>query len=288
MEDRIIEQLNKFKPEPSKEWQDRTLNRLKYFSENETETKNPRKGFSNFISFIIFRMKNKNVKVLIASALVFLLVAGSGGAVMASNSSVPGDLLYPLDLSLEQFQRNLITDPIQKSEYELQILEERMQELYEVSKLENIDNINAGTAELSAQQLRIQEQLGIMNQLRVENKIQTQEQLEIMEKLQNQINEGNGMMQNIENNLENKGNGDSIQNLNQQNNEFNNNVNLELNKFENETGVSIQENQQNSGTETQIQNQNQTNTQDQGTSNTNTPSGGSGSNDDTQQQGGQR
>lgn len=74
---------------------------------------------------------NKSLQV-IALSLIGLLGLG-GGVAYASDSAVPGDLLYPIDLAIENAQMALTNDPAEQAELAQEILDERIEELEEIA-----------------------------------------------------------------------------------------------------------------------------------------------------------
>lgn len=77
------------------------------------------------------------VILIIIVTLVVLGTVGVAGA-YASDSAVPGDALYSLDLYSEGVVRNFISDEVALSEYEMEILDERVAELEEMEEVETV------------------------------------------------------------------------------------------------------------------------------------------------------
>ncbi|HEY76818.1 MAG TPA: hypothetical protein G4O00_11730 [Thermoflexia bacterium] len=77
------------------------------------------------------------IKVL----LILGLVAGAaGGTAVAADASVPGDLLYSLDLALEDLQLALIVDPATQVDLQIRRLDERMEEIAQlIERGEEVD-----------------------------------------------------------------------------------------------------------------------------------------------------
>lgn len=72
------------------------------------------------------------MKKLIVGFIALVVILGGGGVVSASNNSVPGDLLFPIDLALEKIQVKLSSND-KKEELKFRFAEERMSEIKEVS-----------------------------------------------------------------------------------------------------------------------------------------------------------
>lgn len=61
--------------------------------------------------------------------LALMLVLGSTGTVMASNSARPGDLLYPIDRATEHVEGSLLRGDV-KAHFEAEVAQERVDELH--------------------------------------------------------------------------------------------------------------------------------------------------------------
>ena len=70
---------------------------------------------------------------LAAMTLVFIFFV-SGGTVFASGNSLPGDFLYSVKKTLESVQIRLASDPEDKANLRLQLIDERLTELQELSQ----------------------------------------------------------------------------------------------------------------------------------------------------------
>ncbi len=213
---------------------------------------------------------SKKVKMLVASVIgVTLLILVGTGVAYASDGSRPGDILYPIDKASESIQRALITDATNKTEFELDVMDERVKELNELSTESDDESIKEAISEVDDQQVRLQTRLQEMTQLREENKIQTQEQLKVMEKLQTKVQEHEGILNQVQTKLkssEGDSNSTNSENLTQVQSQYMQEALTEVQEFEDATGVEVKESetQQNQGDDSEIQNQNQNNTQQQG------------------------
>jgi hypothetical protein len=79
--------------------------------------------------------------VTIVSVIV-ILVMSSNGILVASAHSIPGDTLYPLKLSVESTQLNLVSDLAQRQELERTFRERRLEEtksLINIRRIEEVD-----------------------------------------------------------------------------------------------------------------------------------------------------
>ncbi|MDP2789255.1 MAG: DUF5667 domain-containing protein [bacterium] len=83
------------------------------------------------LSISIFNFNNMNK--LIVGALALVLILGGGSMVAASNSAVPGDFLFPVDLAIEKLQLKFIGED-GKTELKLKFAEERVAEIKHVSE----------------------------------------------------------------------------------------------------------------------------------------------------------
>jgi len=71
------------------------------------------------------------VKILLVLGLIF---GAAGGTAAAADASVPGDLLYPLDLAMEDLQLALTSDPAAEADLLLQQANERVEEMVRLVK----------------------------------------------------------------------------------------------------------------------------------------------------------
>lgn len=98
-------------------------------NENVTFLDSLRHRWQRIGTFQMTRRLNMTWILLIATAIS--LVAG-GGVVYASDTAVPGDTLYTLDLSLEELRLNLAANSETKTALQLAFAEERLQEAEEL------------------------------------------------------------------------------------------------------------------------------------------------------------
>lgn len=73
-------------------------------------------------------------KYMIGGLIALLLVLGGGGTVVASNSAVPGDALFGVDLAVERARISLATSEEKKNELRLKFAQERIEETEEIVK----------------------------------------------------------------------------------------------------------------------------------------------------------
>jgi hypothetical protein len=249
--------INKYNPQPDKAWQERTLHILKNLPENVTEEQEIRIRNNRLFNFLNRTIVNVKLTTGIVIAASVILIGGSMVTVYASNDANPGDFLYPLDKAVESLQRTFISDPITKAEFEIQLMEERVLELKALSAANDAINSASAVGEVDAQQIRLQERLKEMDQLRIENKIQNQDQLKVLEQLKTQTRLNEQTMDQVQLELKMNGNSQTMNSLEQVQTKYSEQVVEQINGFEQSTGLTVQETEQNAGEETQIQNQNQ-------------------------------
>jgi hypothetical protein len=84
---------------------------------------------SRLLSFNIF---NFNMNKIFVGMLALAVIFGGGGMVAASNSALPGDFLFPVELAIENIQIKFSGDD-KKEELRLRFAEERVSEIRKVS-----------------------------------------------------------------------------------------------------------------------------------------------------------
>ncbi len=89
---------------------------------------------SRLLGFNVF---NFSMKKIIAGFIALVVVLGGGGVVAASNNATPGSLLFPVELALENIQIKLSSDD-KKEELRLRFVEERFEEIREVSEKRSV------------------------------------------------------------------------------------------------------------------------------------------------------
>ena len=96
------------------------------------------------------------VQYIIVTIITILVVSVSVGAVAVSASvnSKPGDTLFEVDKSIENLQRNNIVDTFQGSQFENEIMRERLTELIDMHQSQD-KNLNLGIREVSDQYDRL-------------------------------------------------------------------------------------------------------------------------------------
>ncbi len=92
---------------------------------------------------LIFNFKKHMIGALIA----LVVILGGGGAVAASNSAMPGDTLFGLDLAVEKARINFIGDDSKKNELKVRFAEERLAEAKTI--VESRRSINIADTDLS-------------------------------------------------------------------------------------------------------------------------------------------
>ena len=188
------------------------------------------------------------------SILSMITTLGTGtGTVYASDSATPGDLLFGVDTAVESVQRALTNDPVAKTELELEIMDERLEELAVLAEENKEDGIATALEEIESQQARLGERVQEMNQLRTENKLQTSSQEQVMVKLQAQVESHQEQMNQVNIQLNSSGNGQNSDNLQNIQNSYSEKTMEQIRNFEEETGLQIQNQQQNQNSPTDNQ-----------------------------------
>jgi hypothetical protein len=278
-EEKLIKTLNKLDAKPSNEWANRVVQKIQSDIFNVTKEPQQRNTFSSLFNFLSFFYMSPKYKLFLTLGIVFVLLVTSGGVAYASDDALPGDLLYPVDKAVESINRVIISDPIAKAEFEVQVLDERVSELENLSEDVESESVGDANEEVEAQKNRVRERLEVLAELSVQNKLNTQEQQQLMQEVQNKLQVHEESMNQIKTNLENKGDVDNSQKLTEIKNQYSEEISGEINKYESESGVQLNESEMenNQGDDTQIQNQNQNEVQNDANDNGNGSDGGSGS-----------
>lgn len=278
-EEKLIKTLNKLDTKPSNEWANRVVQKIQSDIFNVTKEPQQRNTFSSLFNFLSFFYMSPKYKLFLTLGIVFVLLVTSGGVAYASDDALPGDLLYPVDKAVESINRVIISDPIAKAEFEVQVLDERVSELENLSEDVESESVGDANEEVEAQKNRVRERLEVLAELSVQNKLNTQEQQQLMQEVQNKLQVHEESMNQIKTNLENKGDIDNSQKLTEIKNQYSEEIGGEINKYESESGVQLNESEMenNQGDDTQIQNQNQNEVQNDDNDNGNGLDGGSGS-----------
>ncbi len=287
-ESEILKKLSEFKSKPSKRWQEETLEKLNTTVTNSLDIRNSNMNLNNLNNSLNM---NKKFRPIVALATLILTFAVLGGVAYASDSAMPGEPLFGVDKAMEQIRRTLTLNPLDRAEYEMKVMDERMEELKQMSYEQNAMGISNGIEEVEAQQLRLQNMFANMSQLRSEGDTQEAErQLQVMNKIAEKLAAQSGVLdQTREKLMENKDESNSSE-LDQLQYQYMEQVQNQIGEFENETGLKVNTNtqtiEQNQGEDSQIQNdiQNQVNTGDgdsnsqgvQGVSNSNGSNGNGG------------
>ena len=257
-EKELVEKLNKYNPNPSKEWQERTLEHLNTVVTNSENNRNSNMNLFNLLNSITMNTKFKGI-VTIATIATTLAIAT--GAVYASDPAKPGDFLYPVDKVAEQIRRTLTLDALNRAEFEMDVMDERVLELRNLSEGSNANQISNSISEVEAQKERLRVMLEEMTQLRARNKVQAEEQLQVMNKLASKIQSQEQVMNQVQTNLDESGDASNSGELDQVQNQYSEEMQNQIKNFEDNTGLKVntntQESEQNQGEDTQIQNQNQ-------------------------------
>jgi hypothetical protein len=276
-EENLIKTLKKLDTKPSNGWANRVVQKIRNDNFHVTKDIEQRNTFSSLFYFLSYFYMSPRYKLFVTLGIVFVLLVTSGGVAYASDDAVPGDLLYPVDKAVESLNRVIISDPIAKAEFEVELLDERVAELEDLSEVSNGEVVGDANEEVEAQKNRVRERLEVLAELSVQNKLNTQEQQQLMQEVQNKLQVHEESMNQIKSNLENKGDVDNSQKLTEIKNQYSEEIGVEINKYESESGVQLNESEMenNQGEDTQIQNQNQNEVQNDGGNSDNGSSGGS-------------
>ena len=139
------------------------------------------------------------MKKLISIIVSVIVLLGLGGwyLVTEADASEPGDFLYPVDLATESIERLVTFDDIASSEFELDILDERVEELEVLIDKDTLDEelILGATEKVGDQRARVQVQIEkgegnaseAMEQVQNRYKVQVEEHMKVMEKVQTKV-----------------------------------------------------------------------------------------------------
>lgn len=123
--------------EPDRRWFFSTKKILKRFIKENPTLPQPFKG-----SFLFFR----NPRFATAALALLLILTISGGAVLASQESLPGDTLFPIKLLTEEVEKFLARGDFSKVEISLKLSNKRLEEVIKLTSFgnqeENQEHIN--------------------------------------------------------------------------------------------------------------------------------------------------
>lgn len=114
---------------------------------------------SKFSFLYIMGSGSKILTVVIVAAGGLLLLAGGA---WAADSSKPGDMLYGVDLAVESVQRVVTFGDVAKADFEIDVLDERMEELTELD--EEGEEVGEALDEVADQQTRLYGQIRKMEE----------------------------------------------------------------------------------------------------------------------------
>lgn len=256
-EKEILNKLREFNVKPTKQWQEETLEKLNI---SVTKSVDIRNSNTNLLKFLNLSNMNMKFKAIVSIATVVVTFTALGALAYASDPAQPGDPLFEVDKAMEQIRRTLTINPLDRAEYEMRVMDERMEELRQRSYEENALGITKGINEVEAQQLRLQNMFEQMYKLRSEGDSQeAQRQLEVMNRIATKLALQDGILTQTREKLnanKDEGNSEQIDKLQYQ---YMEQVQNQIGEFENETGLKVMTNEQtkeqNQGEDTQIQNQ---------------------------------
>lgn len=133
--DKILGNLQNIKVASTPAWQADFTSMMQRISSpvvtNSSVSRTSDHSLFNLLKIIKMGMQTKIATVAVAT----ILTLGTGGvAVKAADAAVPGSTFYFLDTFGENVSRAVTTDPTAKANLELQILDERLQELTDLQK----------------------------------------------------------------------------------------------------------------------------------------------------------
>ena len=146
-------------------------------------------------------MKKKFLPILAIVVIVFLAF---GGVAYASDSAVPGDLLYPVDILAENVQRVLIFDPITETEFEAEVLSERVEELEVISEDGELTDIEDLVVVIDEQGDKVRTVEKTMNEVCTGDNCDSGEQNRVVEMVMEQNQEHVEAMNQVQNQIETK------------------------------------------------------------------------------------
>lgn len=149
-------------------------------------------------------------KILIGVASALAVFGGGTGVVLASDDAKPGDTLYAFDKFGESVEKVVTFSEEAKAELEMDILDERMEELKDLEDVSE-DTAEDAVEELKEQQERVEERTEEM--LNAPDNDQAQERERIENRYQEQIQEHTQEAAKIQEQLKEQGNNEAAGNL---------------------------------------------------------------------------
>lgn len=155
----IIEKLSHITVKSDSKWENETLTYLQSLKDN---TSKPKK----FYGFIIVSLSSlKNIfkeqlfyAHLMTFSLIFLIPLAYIGEI--TNNSLPGEPLFAIDKAWEKVERELETEDYSRTIFELESMDERIEEYYLLQKrASNEDNIQLAIEEIKKQEERVDGQI---------------------------------------------------------------------------------------------------------------------------------
>lgn len=144
-------------------------------------------------------------KLIAIAAGALGLIALSGATAYAADQSVPGDPLYGLDKAMESISRKLKFSDDAKAEYELNIMQERVQEMKKLhDNGEDPEKLQLAVQEMLQQQEQAKERVRTMEE-NTENRNDNAE----LERTINRYEEQNDEAEKLKKQVQNKQNGSS-------------------------------------------------------------------------------
>jgi hypothetical protein len=127
----------------SPDFSDRCWNELSAAFVLEQEAEKETYTAREYLDYFIFSAVKATAKpVMVALTLVLFVMGGSFSAASTSFGSVPGDLMYPVKLTMERAQLAVASSAQQRAKLQVEFAGRRLDELVELSAKDQSDNTN--------------------------------------------------------------------------------------------------------------------------------------------------
>jgi hypothetical protein len=127
----------------SPDFSDRCWNDLSAAFALEKEVATEQYTARDYLDYFIFSTVKATARpVMVALTLVLFVLGGSFSAANASFSSVPGDMMYPVKLSMERAQLAFASSAEQRAKLQVEFAGRRLDELVEISAKSQADDVS--------------------------------------------------------------------------------------------------------------------------------------------------